>query len=96
MPGPSPVDDAAVTNVTASVTAVTLFAATDQAANRLVVNDSTSELYLKYGSGASTSSCSAVVPANKGYFEFPAPVYPGLVTGIWLAANGTARCTEVS
>lgn len=89
----------AVTSVAASVTAVTLFAADPaglrNAMNRMIHNDSTATLYIKYGASASTSDYSVKIPAD-GYFEFPAPAYDGLVTGAWAAATGNAHCTEVS
>lgn len=87
---------ATLANVAASATAVTLFTSTggDDVLNRIVVNDSTSDLFLKYGSGASATSYTAKIgPA--GYWEAPNPVYDGLITGIWTTANGNARTTQV-
>lgn len=91
---------AAVTSVAASISAVTLFAAQDairqgNALNRMIYNDSTATLYVKYGASASAADCTVQVPAG-GYYELPAPVYDGLVTGVWASANGAARCTEVT
>lgn len=88
---------ATVTSVAASVSAVTLLAsAAGSAAARTIVNDSSAPLYVKFGSGASTTSYTVQVPAG-GYFEFPDhPLYAGQVTGVWSAAVGAARCTEVS
>lgn len=95
MPGPSTTDDATLTNVTASASAVDLFAAAGGVSLRIVVNDSTATLYLKYGAGASATSYTARLDPS-GQYEFPPPVYTGQVTGIWTAANGAARCTEVA
>lgn len=95
MPGPSQLDDPTVSSVTASITVVTLFAATDAVSSRHVFNESSALLYLKYGAGASaTSYTTQVLPGQ--LYEFPDKVYTGLVTGLWTAANGAARCTEVS
>lgn len=91
----SSTDDATVTAVAASVTAVTLFVGTGQVAYRSVYNDSTSTLYLKYGSSSSTALYTAQVQPQ-GFYDIPGSIYTGLVTGIWLAANGSAMCTEVS
>lgn len=91
----SSTDDATVTAVASSASAVTLFAATGSVATRKVTNASTATLYLKYGSGAALNSYTAPIGPG-GYYELPQPVYSGLVTGIWDAANGSAYCTEVS
>lgn len=87
---------ASTSSVTAATSSTVLFAArTDGAAHsRLVFNDSTATLYLKFGTAASTTSHTVQIPAG-GYFEFPDPLYDGAVEGVWGAANGAARCTEV-
>jgi hypothetical protein len=59
----------------------------------LVYNDSTSVLYLKYGSSASSSSYTVKLAAGD-YWEMPLPVYTGIVTGVWASANGSALVTE--
>lgn len=86
---------ATTSNVSASVTSVTLLSASGRARGRTVFNDSTAVLYLKYGATASSTSYTVQVSPG-GFFEFPEPCYAGRVDGIWSAANGTARCTEVS
>jgi hypothetical protein len=90
----SSTDDATVTAVAASTSAVTLFAAAGTVSSRPVFNDSTAVLYLKFGAAAATNSYTVQVPAG-GYFEVPG-AYNGQVTGVWAAANGSAYCTEVS
>ena len=84
---------ATLANVTSSATSVTVFAANGAARARAVYNDSTAVLYLKFGATASTTS-HTVQLASGDYYEFPQPVYGGLVDGIWAAANGAARTTE--
>jgi len=91
----SSTDDATVTAVASSASAVTLLAATGPVSYRGVYNDSTAILYLKYGSAAAANSYTTQVGPQTLY-EFPPNVYSGLVTGIWAAANGSAYCTEVS
>jgi hypothetical protein len=91
----STTDDPTVTVVAASASAVTLFAAGGPAGTRTVTNASTAVLYLKYGAAAALNSYTVAIPAS-GYYELPQPLYAGLVTGIWDAANGSAYCTEVS
>lgn len=88
---------ATVTSVTAAASSTALFADVgyNPANTRSVYNDSTATLYLKYGTAASTTSYTVQIPAG-GYYEFPQPVFDGAVEGTWSAANGAARCTEVS
>lgn len=87
---------ATTANVASSATNVTLFAddADGNVTGRQVHNDSTAILYLKYGSTATTTSYTVKLAAAEHY-EFPTPVYNGRVDGIWAAANGAARTTEV-
>jgi hypothetical protein len=60
-----------------------------------IFNDSTQHLYVKYGATASTSSFTIKIAPGDGY-EFPYPIYPGQVDGIWSTANGNARITEIT
>lgn len=91
-----PARAATTSSVTASTSSVVLFAARpDRAASgRIVFNESTATLYLKYGTAASLTSYTVQIAAG-GYLEFPHPLYDGAVEGVWAAANGAARCTEV-
>lgn len=84
---------ATLANVTSSATSVTLFAANGAARARAIYNDSTAVLYLKYGATASTTSYTVQLAAG-AYYEFPQPVYGGVVDGIWASANGAARVTS--
>lgn len=80
-------------NVSGSATNVTLFAAASDTNGRMVYNDSTAILYLKFGATASTSSYTVQV-ASQALYEFPTPTYTGQVDGIWASANGAARLTS--
>lgn len=91
---PAAVQVATLANVAASATSVTLFAANTGIRARAVYNDSSSIMYLKYGATASATSFTVIVGAG-GYFEFPLPVYGGVVDAIWASATGTARTTVV-
>ena len=86
---------ATLANVASSASNGTLLASNTSRRGAMVHNDSTQVLYLKYGATASTTSYTVKVPAD-GYFEFPAPTYTGIVDGIWAAANGNARLTEIT
>lgn len=84
---------ATLANVAGSASSVALFAAAGTVRGRAVWNDSTAVLYLKFGATASATSATVKIPAD-GYYEFPSPVYGGVVHGIWTAATGNARTTE--
>jgi hypothetical protein len=81
-------------NVASSASNVTIMAANEARRVAMVYNDSTAVLYLKFGATASTTSFTILIP-SQGYYEFPQPCYSGQVDGIWAAANGSARVTEL-
>lgn len=83
-----------VASVASSASSVTLQAANANRRGWSVYNDSTAVLYLKLGATASTSSYTVQVPTG-GFYELPAPYYRGVIDGIWSAANGNARVTEL-
>jgi len=91
-----PQNTATVSSVNASATAVTLFAAGagNDAAARMIFNDSTADVYVKFGATASATDFTVKISAG-GYYEAPVPVYDGLITGIWTSATGAARLTQV-
>lgn len=81
-------------NVSASATEVTLFSAVTTAVeSRSIFNDSGAVLYVKKGTGVTTSSFWTKVWPDT-LFEFPQPPFRGQVTGLWSSATGTARTTE--
>ena len=84
---------ATLSNVASSVTNVTLLAANVSRRNAIIVNDSTSVLYVKFGATASATSYTYRLPS---YYtlELPVPIYQGIIDGIWVSANGSARVTE--
>lgn len=89
---------ATVSSVAGSATAVTLFAARSGVSDggvRMIYNDSTATLYVKFGASASTTDFTVKILGD-GYYEVPQPAYDGLITGIWSSATGSARCTTVS
>jgi hypothetical protein len=83
----------ATVSVASSASSVNIFAAATTGLARLVFNDSTAVLYLKFGATASASSYTVQIAAG-GYYEFPQPLYLGNVDGIWASANGNARLTS--
>lgn len=83
---------ATATNVAASVTNVTLLASN---ANRILAtfyNDSSSKVYVKLGTTASTSSFTILILPNS-YWELPLS-YTGNIDAIWTSASGSMRCCE--
>lgn len=85
---------ATLTNVTSAASNTSLLSSNAAARARMCFNDSTATLYLKFGTTASTTSFTVAIPPG-GYYEFPQPLYKGAVDGIWSAANGAARMTEM-
>lgn len=81
-------------SVSASVTAVTLLASNGTRRGATVYNDSTSPLRLSLGNVATVSSFTLIVSGG-GYYEVPFG-YRGAITGLWAAAIGAARVTELT
>ncbi len=88
-----PPQAATLANVASSASSVTLFAASGTTKGRTIFNDSTAVLYVKFGATASATSYTVQLAAGD-YYEFPVPVYSGVVDGIWASANGNARVTS--
>lgn len=89
-------DTATLTNVNDTTSSTTLAANNANRLGLIVENDSSEDLYLKYGSGASSTSRTVKIIAG-GYWEMPQPVYTGVVAGAWAAdSSGAARVTELT
>jgi hypothetical protein len=86
-----------ITSVTAAAADTTLLAANTNRLGATFYNDSTAVLYLALTTTASTTAYTVQVPAG-GYYELPNDGcgYVGAVHGIWSAANGAARVTELT
>ena len=87
------VGTATVTAVPSSATVVTLAALNVNRRGLMIYNDSKKKLFLKFGAGALVTDFSVRLAAQE-YFELPSPVFTGIITGIWDAADGNARVTE--
>lgn len=83
---------AVTSRVTSSATAVTLLAANGSRNQATIYNESTQVLYVKFGVNASATDYTLPI-AGGGYYEFPVR-YLGVVTGIWVSADGFAQMTE--
>lgn len=83
------------TSVAASATNVILLSANSNRKGATIWNDSTTAtLYVKLGTTASTTSYAAQLFPT-GYYEIPYG-YTGEIDGIWSAAVGSARITELT
>jgi hypothetical protein len=89
-------DTATVSEVASSATSVTIVSANEARKGLIIVNDSTQILYIRFGSGAaSTTDYTRQIAASGGEYEVPYG-YQGQITGIWVLANGQARLTELT
>jgi hypothetical protein len=80
--------------VTAATSSTLLLAANTARLTATVFNDSSAELYLKYGSGATSTSKKLTVP-SKGFWEMPpGSTYTGVIHGAWASATGAADIGE--
>lgn len=86
--------NAVVTSVAAAVADTVLLAQNQNRMGASVTNDGVAMLYLKLGTGASTTSHTVQLPRG-GYYEIPFG-YTGPINGYWSAAIGNARVTEVT
>jgi hypothetical protein len=89
----TPLTSNTTARVASSATVVTLQAANAARRALKIFNESTSVLYVKDGSVASITDYSVQVQPGQGY-EWPLPIYTGIVTGLWVSANGAAQLTE--
>lgn len=88
---------ATVTSVNDTASSTSLLASNTSRKGAMFFNDSTSILYLKLGTTASTTSYTVQIPPS-GYYELPGPkIYTGAIDGIWSAdASGAVRITELT
>lgn len=85
---------ATLSNVASSATSVTLLASNANRLGATIYNDSTRALYLKFGTTASATDFTVLLVSG-AYYEVPFG-YTGRLDGIWVAANGFARLTELT
>jgi hypothetical protein len=85
---------AATVNAVAASTSDTLLIAAGAGPNgRMIFNDSTAILYLRFGAGASASNHTTQI-APGGFYQAPNDNnYAGQINGAWASATGNARIT---
>lgn len=77
-------------------TSAQLLAANSSRTGLMLVNTDANDCRIKYGTTASASSFSAIVPGNNGYWEMPRPIYTGRIDAIWDAdGSGSLFATEL-
>lgn len=87
---------ATLVNVNDTASSTTLQAANNARRGWLIFNDSSSDLYIKFGATASLTSFSIKLGSGQ-YYEMPQPIYVGVIDGIWSAdSTGAARVTELT
>lgn len=90
--------------VAASATAVTVLASNGSRRGAVIVNESTSLVYLKYGSSASATDYTVMLLPGTTVIGYATheltPLrdgcYTGIISGIWASATGNARVTEIT
>jgi hypothetical protein len=91
-----PVDSSAVTSVNSTASSTTLLAANANRVGAMIHNTDANALYVKFGASASATSFTVKI-ASDGYYEFPRPIYQGVVDGIWAGdGSGIAAITELT
>ena len=96
--GPVPVREingttSTVTSVAGSASSVTLLASNTSRISATINNDAATILYIKFGSTASTTSYTYKLLADDLAIIDD---FTGLISGIWSAATGNARITEIT
>lgn len=92
----TPITTATLSNVTSAAADTLLVAANAARKGLIIYNDSTSTLSIKFGSASSGTSFTVRLLSNTSYEMNPLAVYTGQINGIWSAANGAARITELT
>jgi hypothetical protein len=94
-PNGSPSQTTSLTSVASSATQVTLIGTNGDRRGLTIYNDSTQILYVAFASTVSTTSYTFQL-GSQAYYEMPVPIMSGIITGLWAAANGAARITELT
>jgi hypothetical protein len=92
----NPATTATKTNVTSTTSSVTILAANANRRGAIVFNDSTSVLYISYGTSTTSTTSFSVKVAAGAVYLLDVPLWNGAMTGIWSAAQGAARVTDIS
>lgn len=86
---------AVVTKVNSSDVNVTLLVANADRRTVSIYNNSSKDLYIKFGETASVDSFTVLLTGST-YFELQYPCYTGRIDGFWEAVDGSAMVTEIT
>jgi hypothetical protein len=89
-----PSSTSSITSVSASASSVTLLSANANRRGAAIYNDSAFTCYVKFGTTASATSFTVLL-GRYDYYEVPFG-YTGRIDGIWGAAVGSARISELT
>lgn len=84
---------ATLSSINASAASVQLLAANAARRGMSFFNDSSANLYLAFAANSATNLYTVKI-AGGGFYVADAPIYTGVVSGIWDSATGAARITE--
>lgn len=84
-----------ISRVASSASSTTLLAANASRTRVIIYNESTADLYVKFGATASATSYTTKLGPGDTYESPTDWVYTGVIDGIWSAANGAAQITEL-
>lgn len=89
---PEKASTATLTNVSTSGVSATLLASNSARKQAVIVNDASTNLYVKFGATASATSYSYLLQPSDILIE---TVYTGVIDGILASGTGAARVTEM-
>ena len=84
---------AVLTQVSSLTSSQVILAANTNRKEAVIFNNSTANLYLAFTGTASLTAFTVKLATNTAY-AMPMPLYKGVISGIWDAANGSAQVTE--
>lgn len=79
-------------SIAASATSIELLASNSDRVEGIIYNDSTSNLYVLMGSGATTSNYTIKLETDE---SLVIDRYTGVVHGVWDSAVGSAKVTDI-
>lgn len=92
----APTATATLTSLASSASSAQLLASTAGRKGLILTNTDANQVYVKYGTTASATSFTVIIPANS-YWEMPQPIYTGRIDAIWAADGaGSLYSTELT